>query len=233
VRVSKNDTICGLAAPTARQLMRAYYDDRPVEVACDILGVSQDAARDQMHALEAAGYIERSTLPHAADDQWWATTIKGNALANASFGKPISRATATRLLGQVIERARAYNADPARLLTITEIVVFGSYLDPVVDPLGDLDLAVSTVHRDTVGQRYVSKVLEYAGTSGRNFGTFTERLFWPARELRMILKNRSPAISITDEDVRKLTDRFEAVYAVGDPEAIPRAADAVADIHPS
>jgi predicted nucleotidyltransferase len=229
MRVSKNDTICRLAAPTARQLMRAYYDDRPVEVACDILGVSQDAARDQMHAFEAAGYVERSRLPHAADEQWWVTTIKGNALANASFGKPISRATATRLLGQVIERARAYNADPARLLTITEIVVFGSYFDPAVDPLGDLDLAVSTVRRDTDGQRYVNKVLEYAIASERSFGTFTERLFWPARELQMILKNRSPAISITDEDVRKLTERFEVVYVVADdPEAIPPPADAVA-----
>jgi len=135
VRVSKDDTICGLAAPTARQLMRAYFGDRPVEVACDILGVSQDDARDQMHALEAAGYVECGGLAHAAGNDWWATTVKGNALANASFGKPISRATATRLLGQVIERARAYNADPARLLTVTEIVVFGSYLDPAAGQL--------------------------------------------------------------------------------------------------
>ena len=79
----------------------------PGEVACDILGVSQDAARDQMRAFEAAGYVERGGLAHGAGDDWWATTVKGNALANASFGKPISRATATRLLGQVIERARA------------------------------------------------------------------------------------------------------------------------------
>jgi predicted nucleotidyltransferase len=229
MRVSKSDTICGLAAPAARQLMRAYYDDRPVEVACDVLGVNQDAAQDQMRAFEAAGYVERSGLAHARGD-WWATTVKGNALANASFGKPISRATATRLLGQVIDRARAYNADPPRLLTVTEIVAFGSYLDPAVDPLGDLDLAVSTVRRDTDGQRYVDKVLEYARTSGRSFSTFHDRLFWPARELRMILKNRSSALSITDEDVRKLTDRFEVVYAVGeDPDAIPPPPDAVAD----
>ena len=97
-----------------------------------------------MRAFEAAGYVEPGGLAHGAGDGWWATTVKGNALANASFGKPISRATATRLLGQVIERARAYNPDPARLLTVTEIVVFGSYLDPAVDLLGDLDLAVST-----------------------------------------------------------------------------------------
>jgi predicted nucleotidyltransferase len=230
VRVSKTDTICGLAAPMARQLMRGYYDDRPVEVACDILGASQDAARDQMHAFEAAGYVERSKLAHAAGDEWWATTVKGNALANASFGKPISRATATRLLGQVIEYARAYNADPARLLTVTEIVVFGSYLDPAVDPLGDLDLAVSTVRRDTDGKRYVDKVLEYAAASGRSFSAFPDRLFWPARELRMILKNRSPAISITGEDIRELTGRFKIVYTVrDDPDASPPPPDAMAE----
>ena len=137
--------------------MRAYFDDRPVDVACDILGVSQDAARDQMRAFEAAGYVEPGRLAHRAGDDWWATTVKGNALANTSFGKPINEATATRLLGQVIERARAYNADPARLLTVTEIVVFGSYLDPAVDLLGDLDLAVSTVRRDTDGKRHVDK----------------------------------------------------------------------------
>jgi predicted nucleotidyltransferase len=230
VRVSKNDSICGLAAATARQLMRAYYDERPVQVACGILGVGEDAARKHMRAFEAAGYVERTELARAAGDDWWATTVKGNALANASFGKPISRATAARLLAQVIERARSYNADPARLLTITEIVVFGSYLDPATDPLGDLDLAVSTVRRDTDGERYVDRVLEYARASGRSFGAFHDQLFWPARELRMILKNRSLAISITDEDIRQLTDRFEIVYAVGsDPEAIPPPQDAIAE----
>lgn len=205
MRVSKNDSICGLDAPTARQLMRAYWAERPVEVACGILDPDKDAAQHQMRAFEAAGYVERSGLARAAGDDWWVATVKGNALANAGFGKPISRATATRLLTQVIDRARSYNADPSRLLTITEIVVFGSYLDPAADPLGDLDLAISTVRRETDGKQYVDKVLAYAQASGRHFSAFQERLFWPARELRMILKNRSPAISITDEDTRELT----------------------------
>jgi predicted nucleotidyltransferase len=162
-------------------------------------------------------------MSRAAGGDWWITTVKGNALANASFGKPVSRATAARLLAEVIERARSCNAGPARLLTITEIVVFGSYLDPASNRLRDLDLAVSTVRRDTGGQRHVDKVLEYARTSGRSLSAFHDRLLWPARELRMMLKNRSSAISITDEDIRKLTDRFEVAYAVGDdPDAIPR-----------
>ena len=46
----------------------------------------------------------------------------------------------------------------------------------------------------------------------------------------MVLKNRSPAISITGEDIRKLTERIEVVYAVAtDPEAIPPPLDAVAE----
>lgn len=103
-----------------------------------------------------------------------------------------------------------------------------TWLQP--DPLGDLDLAVSTVRRDIAGERYVDKVLEYARTSGRSFSTFHDRLFWPARELLMILKNRSSAISITDEDIRKLTDRFEVAYAVADdPDAILPPPDAVVE----
>jgi predicted nucleotidyltransferase len=134
---------------------------------------------------------------------------------------------ATSHLAQVIERARRYNADPARLLTIAEIAIFGSYLDPAVDRLGDLDLAVSAVRRETSGDRHVDKVLAYARASGRRFDAFHEQLFWPARELRMILKNRSPAISITSEDISKLTDRFEIVYeASDDPDAIPPPPDA-------
>ena len=136
--------------------------------------------------------------------------------------KPISRATARRHLVQVADRARAYNADPARLLSIGEIAVFGSYLDPVGGCPGDLDLAVSVVRRDSDRDLYVRKVLAYARASGRRFDAFHELLYWPARELRMVLKNRSPAISITDEDISQFTDCFEIIYAISeDPDAIP------------
>lgn len=229
MRVSKNDIICGVSAALARQLMREYWHARPAGVACEVLGVNRDAARSQLRAFQAAGYLQRSEIGSTAGDDWWVTTTKGNALAQASYGKPISRVTATRHLAEVIERARVYNADPARLLTIAEIAVFGSFLDPAVDRLGDLDLAVSAVRRETNGDRHVDQVLAYARASGRRFDAFHEQLFWPARELRMILKNRSPAISITTEDISKLTDRFEIVYNVSDdPDAIPPPPDATA-----
>ncbi|HEX9514804.1 MAG TPA: hypothetical protein VF940_01365 [Streptosporangiaceae bacterium] len=230
MRVSKDDKICGVPAPTARRLMRAYHDDHTVEVACEVLDLDREAAQVPLVALEAAGYLRRVENGIASSGSRWVTTIQGNALAQASFGKPISRATADRHLAQVLERTRAYNADPSRLLTISEIAVFGSYLDPAIDRLGDLDLAVIVVRRDTDGNRYVDKVLAYGQENGRSFGVFIEQLFWPLRELRMILKNRSAAISITGEDIRKLTDRYEIVYVVGDdPAAIPPPPDAMVE----
>ncbi|MDX6338246.1 MAG: hypothetical protein QOG05_5586 [Streptosporangiaceae bacterium] len=143
--------------------------------------------------------------------------------------EPVGRVAARRHLVQVVDRARVYNADPGRLLTIAEIKVFGSYLDPAPGYPGDLDLAVSAVQRDSDRDLYVRKVLAYARASGRRFGAFHELLYWPARELQMVLKNRSPAIRITDEDISKFTDRFEIIYAVSeDPDAIPPPPNATA-----
>lgn len=221
MRVSEDDVICGISAPMARGLMHQYRSARTVEIACGVLGVGQAAARDRLQAFEAAGYLIRDSRESPANGAWWVTTILGNALAHASFGKPVSRVTASRHLVQVVQRARAYNADSGRLLTIAEITVFGSYLDPAAGRLSDLDLAVSAVRRDSNKDLHVRKVLAYARASGRRFDAFHELLYWPARELQMILKNRSPAINITDEDIAKFTDRAEIVYALSDdPDAI-------------
>jgi hypothetical protein len=158
------------------------------------------------------------------------TTVRGNALAGATFGKPVNRITARRHLAQVVERARAYNADPGRLLTIAQITVFGSYLDPAAAHLCSLDLAVSAARRDSDRILHVQKVLAYARASGRTFAAFHELLYWPAWELKMILKNRSPAISITDDDVSTYTDHFKIVYAVSeDRDAIPAPPNAASE----
>lgn len=228
MRVSEDGLICGVSALMARELMHRYGCARTAEVACDVLGVGLMAARDLLQAFEAAGYLTKNGTESGGSGAWWVTTILGDALAHASFGKPVTRATVRRHLVQVVQRARAYNADPMRLLTIAEITVFGNYLDPAAGRLSDLDLAVSAVGRDSNGDGYVRKVLAYARASGRRFSALHELLYWPDRELQMILRNRSPAISITDEDIAKFTHRAEIVYAVGDdPDAIPLPPDAM------
>jgi hypothetical protein len=162
----------------------------------------------------------------APADISWLTTSRGNALAQARLGKAGRRVTAGRHLDQVVARARAYNADPGRLLTIARITVLGSCLDPAGCHGGRLDLAVSAIRRESDRDLYVRKVLAYARASGRRFGAFHELIYWPDQELRMVLKNRSPAISITDHDTSSLAGGLELVYAVSeDPDAIAPASD--------
>jgi hypothetical protein len=152
-------------------------------------------------------------------------TYETLALSRRSPGElrrtPGRGAPAGRHLEQVIARARAYNADPGRLLTIASLMALRSGLDPDGCGWGGLELAVAAVRRECDPDAYVRKVLAYGRASGRRFGAFHELLYWPDRELRMVLKNRSPAISITDQDVSSLPGRAELVYAVSeDPDAI-------------
>jgi predicted nucleotidyltransferase len=208
--------------------MYQYRCARTDEIACDVLDASVITARKRLQAFEAAGYLTADSAESPRCGTRWVTTILGDALAHASFGRPVSRVTARRHLVRVVERARAYNADPRRLLAIAEITVFGSYLDPSASARSDLDLAVSAVCRDSNQDRYVHEVLAYARASGRRFGALHEMLYWPERELQLILKNRSPAISITDEDIALFTARAEVVYALGDDQdAIPLPPDAI------
>jgi hypothetical protein len=216
MRISADDVICGVAAPAVRELMRRYGSAHPAESACRVLGVCQEAAQAQLALLEAAGYLTRENKGSTESGTSWLATSQGNALAQASVGKPGRRATAERRLEQVLARARAYNADPGRLLTIAGIMVVGSYRDPPEWGGGGLELAVYVMRRECDRDQYVRKVLAYARASGRRFGAFHELIYWPDRELRMALKNRSPDIRITDNDTSSHADRLELVYAVSE-----------------
>lgn len=105
---------------------------------------------------------------------WWESTIKGSALAQASFARPVTRATAERLLAGVIDRAKRFNADGSHLIDIADLVLFGSYLGPDVKRLGELDLGVAFLSRipDTTAPADEREIrLSYAKASGRGFDT--------------------------------------------------------------
>ncbi|MFB9651626.1 hypothetical protein [Pseudarthrobacter oxydans] len=222
MRVAKSDVIAGLPAELARAIVRRFRGREMVaEAVADLLQGTGLEPASVLARLEASGYVEKIQVDHRGDT-WWDTTIRGNALAMASFGKPISRKTADRLVFKLLERARAYNADPAKPTFIDTLRVFGSYLDPEIDPLGDVDIEL------TYGRRITDpKVLSaYVRASGRSFNTYLDQLMWPQTELVQHLKNRSAFLNITTEDIALLTDRAETIYNIdADPDAVPPPAD--------
>lgn len=217
MRISRTDVIAGLPAAVARDVMKLYADhETTADHAESVLakhGITIPA-EEVVRNLADAGYLEvKSETRHVR----WTTTIQGNALGMASFAKPISRKTAHRLVEELIQRAKDYNADGAKPLFVQSLTVFGSYLDETVDPLGDVDVGLAYGQRITDG----AVLRRYARASGRNFKSYFDELVWPQQELLLFLKNRSAAINMTNEDLSRITDRTRLVYSIEeDPGAI-------------
>jgi len=214
MRLSRGDQIAGLPATDARELMRRFDDAQPESRIGSWIDTGGRTGAEVARAFADDGYLKVCNVDREGET-WWESTIKGSALAQASFAKPITRATAEHLLAGVIERAQTFNADGSHVVDIVEVVVFGSYLDPEMQHLGDLDLAVVIRNRvpDISSTETLSAIrLRYANASGRRFSTPFKRLSWPDDEALLILGNRTAAIHITLENVRTLTDRWEVAY---------------------
>lgn len=101
------------------------------------LGLELSVAEPLWHQFIADGYISR------VSDGRYVPTERMAALPQARFGKPLPRKKAEALLQQAIRNAEAVNAEPstAQLYYVTQLAVFGSFLDESKQELGDLDLA--------------------------------------------------------------------------------------------
>ena len=140
MRISLDQKIAGYPAIRVRELMRRtaggpimFRDVRR------ILQCSHMAAARVINYLEKDGLIvsvEGSIEP----------SMKGNALAFATAAPPLRRATASRLLAELIERARDLNADDTWAYRVRRIVVFGSYVRGSERP-NDVDIACEMVVR--------------------------------------------------------------------------------------
>ena len=219
MRLSRGDQVAGLPATDARELMRHFDDVQPESMIGSWIDTGGRTGAEIARAFADDGYLKVYNVDRDGET-WWESTIKGSALAQASFSPPITRVTAESLLAGVIDRARRFNADESHLIDITELVVFGSYLDPDVQRLGDLDLGVafrSRIPGTTLPADQRKILLSYARVSGRPFSNLLDALSWPDTEALMILRNRSAAINLTVEDVRTLTDRWEVVYSYDSP----------------
>lgn len=137
MRMAKTDIIAGPPAPAARDFLRRIrFADFHEKWSLALLashGASDPHAT--LLGFEDGGYVERADQS-PGDAPWWTTTTLRNALAMASFGKPITRETADRLVAEMVDRARAYNSDFIKPCFVQRLRFFGSYLDRTVDPLG-------------------------------------------------------------------------------------------------
>jgi predicted nucleotidyltransferase len=83
----------------------------------------------------------------------------------------ITRALADKLIAELPGRAREMEADPSYLHYAVRIAVFGSYLDPQKQKLGDIDVAIEIGRKEKDGERYVEQAQALADREApRSYG---------------------------------------------------------------
>lgn len=197
VQISRDMVIAGSPAVKLRDAFK-WFGGSPWTSGslADRLGVDESSGSQVAAVLLDEGYIK---VEHQRDEcTYFTVTVKGGALALATAAKRIKRATADRLISEVIRVATCVNTDRDYFFRVTKLLVFGSYLTDC-PTLGDVDLAVELEPWVAGSDRDSDAVLAYANQAedaGRRFSSMFERLYWPTEEIHRALKGSSKAVSI-------------------------------------
>jgi hypothetical protein len=195
MRVGKDETLSGIRLIAIRDFLR-WIDGGAVEPAtiAERLGLDKDRANALHKAMIEVNYIEID--PQARREHRYVTSELGAQLCNARFVRRITRIEAEKLIGGLLERARQVNERDELTHRVTCIRVFGSYLTESTD-LGDVDLAVKYTPRR---KSHIEEAKERAARSGKSINSYFQLITFGRQEVRLILKNRSPYLSLHDFD---------------------------------
>jgi len=111
----------------------------------------EEEARRLLRALMRAGVIQR--IP-AKGEKAWILSQLGQSFAIAKVSERITRTTAERALGQLMERVQKVNQDDYFVAQVTGVILFGSMLRLEVDKLGDVDIAVQIEAKERSIERF-------------------------------------------------------------------------------
>jgi hypothetical protein len=229
MQIGKSHTIAGIPLVQVRDffgfMLRRHHSHFDITSLRKRLRLSEGGATELVLELQSREYVKE--LKNGS----YEFTGKAHALAMASAASRIKRTTAEATLAGILQRVGQYNADENKLLTIDIVVVFGSFIG-TIEELGDLDIAVKHSFRDP--DSYPEKVIDYSRRSNRVFDTFYDRLYWPARELDLILKARKRTIRMQSWDsflsiAVNNRDHFDYRVVYGSPEQVNAELQAQAD----
>lgn len=191
MRIERDQLIAGLPARDVRRFMRdaAGFVIR-VRTVTEVLGCSEHRALELLKKLQNEGFL-------AAKEDFWEATERGHALAMATAALPLRRATAERLIEQVVGRAREINKNERLAYRLRWLALFGSSLAGVERP-NDVDIACSLKTRfDGEEQRVVEDERRVAKGG---FANSSEWAAWPKLEILKKLKAGSHRLSIQEFD---------------------------------
>ncbi len=204
MHLRKSDVIAGLPAEVARQglnTMAQGIGGVPTWSLPQIFQQPEDVDPAEFaEQLATAGLIQhRECESELTLQTHWMRTKHGGRVAAATFTQPITRKTADAVVAAAVANAAAFNEDDTKKTAVTELIVFGSYLDNRVDRMSDVDMAIKVGDR----QPHVDRLV-YAAASGRTFQNIVQRLCWPETEAYRAVRGRRRSLSLFKGDLSKL-----------------------------
>lgn len=196
MRIQANSIIAGQPALEIRKLFKNIHEHGSIDGIAKALNVNLEAAQRIQDQLFEEEYIEFKD-EFSTETKYWHTTIKGNALINASARKPISRKTAEKIVAQFLGRVKDVNNNDYAYY-VTKVIIFGSYLSNS-STLGDVDFAIDLEFRTEdikIRREFLLKRAQIAREQGKSFRNFSEEIGWAQTEILRILKAHSSSISL-------------------------------------
>jgi hypothetical protein len=192
MRITSDQKIAGFPAVQIRQLMRnAINGSITSRKARGVLRCSDSEADCVLNRLQDDGFIE------SVGGRLELSTC-GRALAMAMAAPPLQRATASRLIADLVGRAHALNADDDWAYRVGTVVVFGSYVRGVDRP-SDVDVACELRPRWRADRQRAQEQVRRE-TRGEPFRNVSERASWPKLEVYRFLRARARGLSIHELD---------------------------------
>lgn len=188
--------IAGFPAKLIRDMLHDVQDIIGEGFIQHWIGLEGSAALKVLKDLEKEGYLS----PHREFENIWELTDLGTRLAMASAGAPLSRKRADELLAGVLERAAKINEDPSFTWGVKRIIVFGSYLDPSKEKLGDLDIALEIDRKPGLTYDDDKAQTNKDEEAGQRFQNLSVQLGWQQIKVMKTLKAGKQGISLHDAD---------------------------------
>jgi DNA-binding PadR family transcriptional regulator len=152
MRLQSNTLIAGVPARDLRAAFQISHSSGSIAGFSEWLKLPEAETQRVLDELVIDGFLSIEDDHHDAK-KWYSLTVKGSAVVNAHFVKPMTRARADELVEQIVERCQSVNADGELLYYLEEIVAFGSYADPASQDFGDLDLVLTLKIRPGIKNR--------------------------------------------------------------------------------
>ncbi len=208
-----NEKIYGFSLLRIRDAFKhAYFSVGPTDLA-RYFPLGPEEADEFLEELEDRGYL---ALKQEGGKREYQVTPLLRRLACAKAIPRIPRAKAELILQGLIERVKAMNADPEWTYSVREVWVFGSYLNPAADTLGDLDVCVISRPRDTFGS-FLEQCEFIAAQSGKPHIKSYDAQSFCEMQTRNRIKNRNQYISFQDLDtMRGMGAELRLIYSLNE-----------------